>query len=260
VTGEEHLAPGGHPLRFTTIAHSERTTLGPLSPERLASIVERLDLAPGSRVIELGPGKGEVLVRILARWPGVSAEGFDRSPWFLAEARVAAEADGVLDRLSLIETDAPGPLVADRVFDLAIAVGATGVVGGDQATTIGVLAGAVRRGGLVLFGDGAWIREPSASGLAGFGMTRDELVDGPDGLAALGIEAGLEPLAIDVASDDEWDAYESAFAGAVERWASRHPDDPERDGFLERSRSMAVSYATWRRDAMGFAIGLFRRR
>jgi SAM-dependent methyltransferase len=258
VTDEARLAPVGHPLRFTTIAHGERTTLGPLSPERLASIVERLDLAPGSRVIELGSGKGELLVRILARWPGVSAEGFDRSPWFLADARAAADAAGVLDRLSLIETDAPGPLVADREVDLAIAVGATGVLGGDQAATIGLLAGAVRHGGLVLFGDGAWIGEPSADGLAAFGMTRDELVEGPDGLAALGIGADLEPLAVEVVSHEEWDAYESAYAGAVERWASRHPDDPERDGFLARARSMAASYATWRRDAMGFAVGLFR--
>ena len=41
-------------------------------------------------------------------------------------------------------------------------------------------------GGVVLFGDGVWVREPLSSGLASFGMTRDQLSDGPDGFAGLG--------------------------------------------------------------------------
>ena len=50
--------PPGDPLRFSTIAHGERTILGPIAPERLDALVDGLDLAPGARVVELGVRQG----------------------------------------------------------------------------------------------------------------------------------------------------------------------------------------------------------
>ena len=135
--------------------------------------------------MELGSGKAALLIRLLRRWPGTSAEGFDRNRWFMAEARAAAEAAGVAGRLSLIDTDSPGALLAGRSVDLAIAMGATGIVG-EQAATIGFLASIVGPGGQVVFGDGAWVAEPDPAGLAAFGMARDELVDGAEGIGRPG--------------------------------------------------------------------------
>jgi hypothetical protein len=37
-----------------------------------------------------------------------------------------------------------------------------------------------------------------------------------------------------------------------------NPDDPERAAFAARAAGMRVTYAAWRRAAMGFAIGVFR--
>ncbi len=34
--------PAGHPLRFTVIAHAERSVLGPISVERLDGLVARV--------------------------------------------------------------------------------------------------------------------------------------------------------------------------------------------------------------------------
>lgn len=211
-------------------------------------------------MLEVGCGKGDLLVRLLRRWPGATAEGFDRNPWFLADARAVALAAGedVARRVSFIETDLAGALIADRGAAMSIAFGATGVYEGDQATTVRALAAATRPGGTVLFGDGLWIREPLASGLAAFGMAHDELAEGVDGFAALGIEAGLEVVEVEVVSDAEWDAYEAAYAAAVTAWAAARPDDPERDAFVARSAMMATSYREWRRDAFGLAIGRFR--
>ncbi len=96
-----------------------------------------MPLAPGARIVELGSGKAALLIRLLRRWPGTSAEGFDRNRWFMAEARAAADEAGVAGRLSLIDTDSPGALLAGRSVDLAIAMGATGIVG-DQAETLSV--------------------------------------------------------------------------------------------------------------------------
>jgi Methyltransferase domain len=230
-----------------------------MSDARMAGVVEVCPLGPGDHVLELGVGKGAFLVPCLARRPGATAEGFDRNPWFLAAARAAAAAVGgdVADRVSFIETDAPGVPLADRAAALTVAMGATGILGGQRETVAG-LSAATRPGGTVLFADGLWLRIPPADGLADFGMTRDELADGVEGFAALGIEAGLEPLGVDVVTDAEWDDYEASYAAAVERWAAANPDDGERTAFLERAALMRASYAAWRRAAFGYAIGRFR--
>lgn len=222
--------------------------------------MERCGLGAGDHVLEVGCGKGDLLVRLLTHWPGATAEGFDRNPWFLADARAAAAAAGedVARRMSFIETDLAGALIADRGAAVTIGFGATGVYEGDQARTVRALTAATRPGGTVLFGDGLWVREPLASGLAAFGMALDELPDGVDGFAALAISAGLEVLEIEVVSDAEWDDYEAAYASAVTSWADAHPEDPDREAFLARSAAMGESYRTWRRDAFGFALGRFR--
>lgn len=257
------MPPVSHPLRFSTIAHADRQVLGPMSPVRLEALVERCALDAGDHVLEVGCGKGAFLLASLARWTGATAEGFDRNPWFLADARAAAEAatatgSDIARRVSFIETDAPGSLLAGRAAAMTVAMGATGAFDGDQAAAMTALAGAVRRGGSVIFADGLWLREPPADGLATFGMARDELVDGVDGFATLGVGAGLEVQEIDVVSESEWDDYEAAYAAAVERWAAANPDDPERDAFVARAADMRGSYADWRRDAFGYAIGRFR--
>ena len=252
--------PIGDPRRFSTIAHGTRRILGPIDDARLDALVEACPLERGDHVLEIGCGKAELLVRLLARWQGATAEGFDRNPWFLADGHAAADAapGDVGTRLSLIETDAPAMFLADRSVAMTIALGATGVYDGSQTATLAGLAGATRPGALVVFGDGLWIREPSAAGLRAFGMARAEMVDGPDGFAALGLEAGLEVEGVEVVDEAEWDAYEAAYAETIAVWAAAHPDDPEHDEFVARSAMMAESYRDWRRDAFGFAIGRFR--
>ncbi len=247
--------PAGHPLRFTVIAHAERTVLGPISVERLEGLVARTMLRRGDHVIEPGCGKGALLARLLSRWPEATADGFDRNPWFLDAAREVALSAGVAGSVSFIETDAPGTLVADRSVAMGVAMGASGILG-DHAATIAGLARAVRPGGVVLFGDGVWIRDPPAAGLLSFGMTRDELPHGPDGLIELGVNAGLEILEVGIADEAEWDAYEDSYAGAIERWAAA--SDPEAEAFLARAYLFRSSYAEWRRDALGFAVARFR--
>ena len=239
------------------IAHADRAILGPLSGDRLDALVARTPLGRGDHVLELGCGKGDLLVRLLTRWPESTAEGFDRNPWFLATARARAAAAGVDRRVSFVETDAPGALVADRGVAMTVAIGASGILG-DQAATVAGLARATRPGGIVVFGDGVWVREPLSAGMALFGITREELPDGPEGFAALGVEAGLEVLEVDVVDDAEWDAYEDAYAGAVERWVAANPDDPDAGSFAERAWLFRSSYAEWRRDAFGFAVARYR--
>jgi hypothetical protein len=70
---------------------------------------------------------------------------------------------------------------------------------------------------------------------------------------------GLVLVAAREASPEGWDAYEDAYAGAVERWAAANPDDHERDAFLVRASSFRSTWVAWRRDAMGFVTAVLRR-
>jgi len=117
--------------------------------------------------------------------------------------------------VSFVETDTPGVMLADWSVALMVAMGATGIVG-DQAATVAALAAATRPGGSVLFADGLWMREPPADGLAALGMARDELADGVDGFAALGVEAGLVVETVEVVGVDEWDDYERSYVSAID--------------------------------------------
>lgn len=98
----------------------------------------------------------------------------------------------------------PGSLLTDGRADLAIAMGASGILG-DQAATLAGLAAAVRPGGSIVFGDGVWSAEPPDEGLASFGMTRGELPSGPAALLAIGRGLGLVPLDVETVSQAEWD-------------------------------------------------------
>jgi hypothetical protein len=71
--------------------------------------------------------------------------------------------------------------------------------------------------------------------------------------------AGLEPLAVRLASQRGWDAYEDEYSGAIERWMGDHPGDPDQAPFLGRTAMMRTTWTTWRREAMGFAVVVARR-
>ena len=210
-------------------------------------------------MLELAPGNGELLVRLLAAHPGARATGIDRSPWFLRNARQRAVELGVADRIELRDEDATRVSWPIDAVDLAIAVGAAGILG-DHAGTVAALARMARPGGgLVLFGDGVWTGEPPADGLAAFGMERGELPEGLAGQQALGAAAALAPLWSELVTVEEWDDYESAYGSMVEPWAAANPEDRDRDAFIARTALMRKSYADWRRDSFGFGITLFRR-
>ena len=252
--------PPGDPYRFTTIAHGGRRILGPISSERLDALVARCELAAGDHVLELGCGKGEFLVRLLRRWPGATGEGFDRNPWFLAAAREAAADAGpdVERRVSFVETDAPGVLIADRSVAMAVAMGASGILG-DGAATVAGLAAAVRPGGIVVFGDGLWIREPLLSGLgvvrhdAGRAAGRDR---GLRGARRRGRPRGAR-------CRGRRRCRVGRLRGRVRR-RDRALGRRESGPIRTRCRSSSgpalfrASYAEWRRDAFGFAIARFR--
>jgi len=138
--------------KFTTIAHRDHTILNPISSEKIDRVFALLDLPSGARVIDVGCGKAEMLVRLIERF-GCTAIGVDTNPHFLAEARARAFDHGVAGQIELLEGDVTKMKLASETFDAALCVGATHAYG-DLATTLKSLRGLVKTGGKVIVGDG----------------------------------------------------------------------------------------------------------
>src|SRR4051794_38974602 len=115
-------------------------------------------LQPGSgRVLDLGCGQGSLLLAVLEAWPEASGEGVDLDAAELAQAREAAAARGLADRVRFVEADAGA--WPQEGYDAVIAIGAAHVWDGADGAAR-ALARHGRRGGGVLLGDGFWAAPP----------------------------------------------------------------------------------------------------
>jgi len=225
---------------YTRIAHDGMPIMNPIPAAKLDEVVALLDLLARGRVVDLGCGKGDLLARIARRYD-VDAVGIDRDAQLLAEAP-----PGINVIVADIETWNRGR----GTFDLVASVG--------SPAQLSSLAGLVRPGGLVLYGDGYWRGEPSSEYLDALGAKREEL-DDYAGTVRRGEELGLTPVYAVTASIDDFDRYEWSWSLNGERYAGEHPDEPGVEEFLEWIRAGRRRYVELGgRDTLGFGLFLFR--
>src|SRR4029079_15978027 len=92
-------------LRFSAIAHRRLVFCNPLGGASVDRVIDALELPRGARVLDIGCGKAELLVR-LARRSAAAAVGVALSPHFLGEARSAIAARLPHGDVTLLEMDA----------------------------------------------------------------------------------------------------------------------------------------------------------
>jgi len=252
----EPLMPG-HPLRASTIAHGGLTILGPMTAPELDGLLDAAALPETGRALDIGCGKGDLLVRLAAR--GLHATGVDRNAAFLREAGGAVLAAGAADRVQLVHADAGAFEAAGapgQRFDVVACVGSSGALGGpvDAPARLAALA---KPGGAVLLGEGYRRHEPTLDQLASFGVHPRELV-GWDGTLDRMTACGMHVEATADASLAAWDAYEAAYAEALDAWATVHPQDPQAPALLAQAHAFRTTWRAWRRAAMGFVTALLR--
>jgi cyclopropane fatty-acyl-phospholipid synthase-like methyltransferase len=240
--------------KFTTIAHHDHVYCNPISAEKMDRMIGLLGLTAGQRVLDIGCGKGELLIRLIEMY-GVHAVGVDTNTEFVREARSRAAARIPGAKREFHRMDFATFPVADESFDLSACVGSSHACGGLRKALC-TLARAVRPGGYVLMGEGYWRREPNDDYLAALGTTRDELTSHA-GNVRLGIENGLTPMYVVASNQDEWDHYEWMYGLSVERHLKAHPEDPDRDAMAERIREWRRHYMESGRDTLGFGLYLF---
>ena len=214
--------------------------MNPIPASKLDEVLALLDLPARGRVVDLGCGKGDLLRRVAARYD-VDAVGIDRDPKLLAEAP-----PGINVIVADIETWNRGR----GAFDLVASVG--------SPAQLASLASLVRPGGLVLYGDGYWRREPSQEYLEALGATRDDLEEYA-GTIRRATELGLTPVYAVTASVDDFDRYEWSWSLNGERFAAEHPEEPGVGEFLDWIRGGRRRYVELGgRDTLGFGLFLFR--
>ncbi|MEV4434615.1 class I SAM-dependent methyltransferase [Streptomyces sp. NPDC049555] len=237
--------------QISALAHADHPIAAPLDDDAVRTLLERAVPREDARVLDLGCGRAEWLLRALAAYPHLRAEGVDVSAPALAAARAGAERLGVHDRLVLHEADA-GAFTAPHAFDLVLCVGSTHAFGGPTAT----LAAARRHlapGGRVLIGDGFWEREPSAEAVETLGD-----LDDLTGLMQRVTTDGWTPVHGHISTRRELDAYEWAWTGTLSTWALDHPDHPDSPQALTAATTHRNEWLSAYRDSFGFLTLVLR--
>lgn len=227
----------------------------PLSFEKADRLIDVLELSAVDRVLDVGCGTGEFLVRLIDA-TGASGVGIDIDPTLIDEAQQKAGAR-LPENVSLEfrKADIKEESLADGSFDLAICIGSTHAFGmGEEAypKALDQLSRLVKPGGQLLIGEGYWKQPPAQGYLDLLGDTPGIYHDHAENIW-FAERRGLIPLYATVSNTDEWDHFEWSHRMKVER---EHAADEER---LQWSRAWRDGYLRWGRDTMGFGFYLFQK-
>jgi SAM-dependent methyltransferase len=235
--------------KMTAIAHADRAFWTPISETHAETVLAALAPPAGARVLDLGCGRAEMLIRLCER--GARGVGVDSNPHALAIARVEAARRLAPGAIELHEQDAAAFDAGAGAFDVALCIAATHARGGLEPT-LDAFARWVRPGGRIAIGEGYWQRPPDPAYLEAIGSTADEMTD-LETLRAAFPRHGLRVLAATPATPDEWRDYETMYLAAMERHAAAHADDAEVTAMRDHVRRWNATAMRWGLGTMGLA-------
>ncbi|GAA4663187.1 methyltransferase domain-containing protein [Streptomyces chumphonensis] len=238
--------------RSFTIRESSHRICNPFTSDKLALLGRAISPAPGTRMLDLGCGKGEMLCT-WARDHGLTGTGVDLSTVFIDAARKRAAELDVADQVEFVHADASGH-VADEPVGIAACVGATWI-GSGVGGTVDLLRHSLAPGGMMLIGEPYWRREPEDQRVVeGCQMARrDDLLTLPDLLEQFG-GLGCDVVEMVLADQDSWDRYVSAQWLNVRRWLDTNPDDELADQMRAELTSAPVQYVGYQREYLGWGV------
>jgi SAM-dependent methyltransferase len=234
--------------RYYVVAESAHELQNPTSEEKLLELGRRLDLDPGSRVLDIASGRGGP-ARLLARTFECSVEGIEIEPEFHRVAVERANEERVAELVSFRLEDASEAELPKEAYDAALCLGASFVYGG-LADTVAALAPAVKLGGYVAVGEPYWRWLPLPDDYD----ERDELFTTLEGTVIIFETEGLPVVHVIASSEDDWDRYETLHWRSVEQWLAANPDDPEAAEIRMRYERHKRTYLRFGRELMGWAI------
>lgn len=190
----------------------------PLSEAHGALLVERLAIPDGARVLDVGCGWGELLLRsVSAGGPTTTGTGVDTDGPSIERARALAAKRGLGTRVTFTRQEAAAwREPADRVLCVGAAQGF-----GSTVAALDALAGLVLPGGRLLFGEAFWERPTTIEASALLGEQITPLPELVERVRA----RGWRVLHMSTADQREWDDFESTAVAGRQEWLLRNPDD-----------------------------------
>lgn len=240
--------------KFAAISHIDLAFCSPISASNVEHVIDRIPMQPGARVLDVGCGKGEVLLRIAARCQ-VKATGIDDSSYFLQEAHeeIAARAPGAdiaLREIAFAHFDA-----VPNSYDVVVCVRSAELFGSYESA-LQTLKALVKPGGYLMVGARYWKQPPTDDHRAAFGPSAQSIYDYA-GTIQIGASEGLTPRYVAVSSVADWDHYRWSHVNALERYAVEHSDDLMASAMLQKSRMIRDRYLAYERDVMGFGLYMY---
>ena len=241
--------------KFYNVIHRYHEVCNPTSRAKLDELVGLLRLNPGSAVLDIACGKGELLTRLAERYE-ISGIGVDISPYCVTDAAQKLRERVPGAQIQILNMDG-ADYSPDQLFDLAMCIGASWVYKGHRAT-LSTLKTMTKPDALILVGEPFWLKDPDDAYLVAENLTRDMFGTHYENVL-VGEDEGLFPLYTMVSNQDDWDRYETLQWYAAEMHARDNPNDPDVSEILTRVARGRTNYLHWGRDTVGWAMYLFRK-
>lgn len=214
----------------------------PLSQDHAALLLERLAVQATDKVVDLGCGWGELLLRAVES-AGATGIGVDVDGDGLERGRALAAARGLESRVRFVEAEA---VAWDEPADRLLCIGSSHVLGGTEAA-LTRLAELTPTGGRVLYGDACWTEPPTAAAAEMF----EEVLPLTD-LVEQVRASGWRVLHLSTADQREWDDFESTWRAARQEWLLAHGDDVRAPEVRSKLDAQLDAYVRTYRGLLGF--------
>jgi cyclopropane fatty-acyl-phospholipid synthase-like methyltransferase len=242
-------------LRFYEIAEKNHRILNPFTDEKLMLLGDICRLKPGMQQLDLACGKGEAL----CRWAdvyGISGTGVDISTVFIQAARERAMELGVDSRIAFVQEDAALYQAPKDTYDIVSCIGANWIGGGTRGTLDLVKTKGLKLNpdSLILMGEIFWRREPTDEVLESVGVKPGEWAVGLEGILEIFEACGTRLVEMVLATDTEWDRYQSQHWWAFDQWCRENPDDPELESLVEFAERSRLDYFRYERPLCDWGV------
>ena len=241
--------------KLMDILHKRQMIMNPMRSAKLDRFIDILDLPQGSRVLDVGCGKGEFLLRLNEAY-GISGIGIDKSLYCFIDCKANKEVRAPDADIEYLHMDA-AEFKTEEQFDLTCCMGASWIYGGIRGT-LEALQGMTKPGGLIIAGEPYWLKEPDPEYLKADEMERETFHSHMENVM-MGDDYGLTCSYTLCSDHEDWDIYETLHWRSAAEYVDENPDDPDNPEIIENSERYREIYLKWGRDTLNWCLYLFRK-